>query len=83
MTRITIGDDDTRSKHSLVAYYEEGLLRFKGQTDTGFSSDAEAFGWKVLGNDDVAGIVAVEFGDSSTRSIKVMKLDYESGVDEV
>jgi hypothetical protein len=43
MTRVTTGEDE--NQHSVIAYYEEGLLRFKGITSTGFSSDAEAFGW--------------------------------------
>ena len=46
-------------------------------TSDAHSSYAEAIGIKTLGvTDDSTGIVAVELGDSSTRSIKVMKIDY-------
>jgi hypothetical protein len=38
---------------------------------------------KILGNDDVSGIVAVELGDSATRSIKVMEVVYYEATDKV
>ena len=38
---------------------------------------------KILGNDDVSGIVAVELGDSATRSIKVMEVVYDEATDKV
>lgn len=72
MTRITTGED--ANKHSLVAYFDRDLLRFKGLVSTAHSSDAEAIGIKILGNNDYSAIFGVELGDSFTRSIKIMEV---------